>query len=89
MYRYLVRALLLANVVASQQFQRDYDAPSPGLLGKKIQKTPDKSLDGGMDWGNGTINPLDDNVFLGSMGLSKRQSCGSGSMWPSCRKDYR
>ena len=79
MCRLLVIVLLLGGLVAGQQFQRDNYASPVGALGRKGMGLAAKSLEVGEDWGNSLIQPLDDNVFMGSMGLSKRQTCNSGS----------
>jgi hypothetical protein len=74
MYCILLLALGLVSVVAAQDLQRDNEALPIGPLSKKIPNT----LGEGLGWGNASLELPSDNIFLADLGLSKRQSCGSG-----------
>lgn len=78
MHRYLLYVLLLASIAICQEFRRTDDVSPVGRLsgdsGGPWQKG---SLDGIRS--NNSIQSLNDNVFGGFVGLTKRQTCSSGS----------
>lgn len=74
MYYILLLALGLVSVIAAQDLQRDNEPLPIGPLSKKIPNT----LGEGLGWGNASLELPSDNIFLAGLGLSKRQSCGSG-----------